>query len=159
MFPGREVNVKLYKLAIYEPGGHFDWHMDSTHSDKHHATLLLALNTSWEGGDLVLRRNGVETHVDLRPQNPAPSWIELRAVAFFTDTEHRVEPVKFGIRIVLQFDVELERHRTVKTKAREIKTRTRKKQITRRKQRMMRKQMTMGRGWTPSGRIILSAWK
>jgi hypothetical protein len=69
MFPGREVDVKLYKLAIYEVGGHFDWHMDSTHSDKHHATLLVALNTSWEGGDLLLRRKGIETHVDLRAQN------------------------------------------------------------------------------------------
>ena len=109
MFPGREVDVKFYKLAIYEVGGHFDWHKDSTHSDKHHATLLVALNTSWEGGDLVLRRNGIETHVDLRPQNPTPHWIDLQTVVFFTDTEHRVEPVKSGIRIVLQFDVELEK--------------------------------------------------
>ncbi|KDR65933.1 hypothetical protein GALMADRAFT_81366, partial [Galerina marginata CBS 339.88] len=88
MFPGREVNMKLYKLAVYESGGHFDWHMDSTHSDKHQATLLLALNTSWEGGNLVLRRKGLET----------------LAVAFFTDTEHRVEPVKSGVRIILQYD-------------------------------------------------------
>ena len=109
MFPGREANAKLYKLAVYETGGHFDWHMDSTHSDKHHATLLVALNSSWEGGDLVLRRNGIETHVDLRPQNPTSSSIELQAVVFFTDTEHCVEPVKSRIRIVLQFDVELEK--------------------------------------------------
>jgi hypothetical protein len=109
MFSGRKVDAKLYKLAVYEAGGHFDWHMDSTHSDKHHATMLVALNTSWEGGDLILRRNGIETHVDLRPQNaPDRDWIKLQAVVFFTDTEHRVEPVKSGIRIVLQFDVELE---------------------------------------------------
>jgi hypothetical protein len=82
--------------------------MDSTHSNEHHATLLVALNTSWEGGDLVLRRNGIETHVDLRPRTPTPGSIELQAVTFFTDTEHCVEPVKSGTRIVLQFDVELE---------------------------------------------------
>jgi 2OG-Fe(II) oxygenase superfamily len=112
MFPGREISAKLYKLAIYEAGGHFDWHIDSTHSDKHHATLLVALNTSWEGGDLVLRRNGIETHVDLRPQKKSDSGqtrIDLQAVVFFTDTEHRVEPVKSGIRIVLQYDVELKK--------------------------------------------------
>jgi len=106
MFPGREVNMKLYKLAVYETGGHFDWHMDSTHSDKHQATLLLALNTSWEGGNLVLRRNGVETPVDLRPQKHDPET-ELQAVAFFTDTEHRAETVKSGVRIVLQYDIEV----------------------------------------------------
>ena len=110
MFPGRKLDLKLYKLAVYETGGHFDWHMDSTHSDKHHGTLLLALNTSWEGGDLVLRRNGIETPMDLRPQEPGyfSGWTSLQAAAFFTDTEHRVEPVKSGIRIVLQYDIELE---------------------------------------------------
>ncbi|KDR71957.1 hypothetical protein GALMADRAFT_102114 [Galerina marginata CBS 339.88] len=91
MFPGREVNIKLYKLAVYETGGHFDWHMDSTHSDKHQATLLLALNTSWDGGNLALRRKGIET----------------LAVVFYTDTEHRVEPVKSGVRIVLQYDIQV----------------------------------------------------
>lgn len=107
MFPGREVDVKLFKLAVYKDGRHFDWHMDSTRNDKHHATLLVALNTSWEGGDLVLRRNGVQTHVDLRPQNSTTSgMMDVQAVALFNDTEYRVEP---GIRIVLQFDVEIEK--------------------------------------------------
>jgi 2OG-Fe(II) oxygenase superfamily len=106
MFPGRKVEAKLYKLAIYEPGGHFDWHMDSTHSDKHHATLLVALNTSWKGGDLVLRRNDIETHINLQPQFDEKGEPILQAVAFFTDTEHRVEPVTEGVRIVFQYDIE-----------------------------------------------------
>lgn len=59
MFPGREIDVKLDKLAVYEAGGHFDWHMDSTHSDKHHATLLVVLNMTWDGGDLVLKRTWI----------------------------------------------------------------------------------------------------
>src|SRR6202044_2252490 len=101
MFPRRTIELKLYKLAVYETGGHFDWHMDSTHSDMHHGTLLVALNTSWEGGHLLLRRNGIETRVDLRPQP------YLQAVSFFTDTEHRVEPVKGGVRIILQYDIEI----------------------------------------------------
>ena len=113
MFPGRKVEVKLYKLAVYEPDGHFDWHMDSTHSDTHNATLLVALNTSWKGGDLVLRRNDIETHFDLQPEPPDGDSKEptLKAVAFYTDTEHRVEPVTEGVRIVLQYDVEIgEKH-------------------------------------------------
>ena len=110
MFPGCNVKVKLYKLAVYEPGGHFDWHMDSTHSDTHNATLLVALNTSWKGGDLVLRRNDIETHIDLQPEPPVGNSKEpiLQTVAFYTDTEHRVEPVTEGVRIVLQYDVEIE---------------------------------------------------
>jgi hypothetical protein len=107
MFPGRRIELKLYKLAVYEHGGHFDWHMDSTHSDGHHATLLVALNTSWKGGDLVLRRNDVETHVNLQPQSGDKKEPILQAVAFFTDTEHCVEPVTEGIRIILQYDIEV----------------------------------------------------
>jgi hypothetical protein len=107
MFLGKSVKVKLYKLAVYEEGGHFDWHMDSTHSDQHHATVLLALNTSWEGGDFKLRRNGVETLVDMHPKVDKEENINFQACAFYTDTEHKVEPVKKGIRIVLQYDVEV----------------------------------------------------
>jgi hypothetical protein len=59
---------------------------------------------------LLLRRNGVETRVDLRPQ-VAPEYPkdkpDLQAIAFFTDTEHRVEPVKDGVRMVLQYDIEI----------------------------------------------------
>ncbi|KAG1836015.1 hypothetical protein DFJ58DRAFT_866640 [Suillus subalutaceus] len=39
MFVGKTVALKLYKLAIYGEGGHFDWHRDSTHSDAHHGTV------------------------------------------------------------------------------------------------------------------------
>jgi len=106
MFIGKSVKLKFYKLAVYEEGGHFDWHMDTTHSDQHHATLLLALNTSWEGGDLKLRRNGVETVVDMHPDTDEDG-VHLQAATFYTDTEHKVEPVTKGIRIVLQFDVEV----------------------------------------------------
>jgi hypothetical protein len=108
MFPGRQVKLKPYKLAIYEASGHFDWHMDSTHSDSHHATLLVGLNTSWKGGDLIFQRNGVETRTDLRPKRAYHfSDPDLQAVAFYTDTEHRVEPITEGVRIILQYDIEV----------------------------------------------------
>ncbi|KAG2036711.1 hypothetical protein BDR03DRAFT_959206 [Suillus americanus] len=106
MFIGKNVALKLYKLAIYGEGGHFDWHRDSTHSDAHHGTALVALNTEWEGGDLMLRHQGVETIVDMHPKK---SGDEIRpvVVAFYTDTEHKVMPVTKGTRLVLQYDVEV----------------------------------------------------
>ncbi|KAG2073387.1 hypothetical protein BDR04DRAFT_956340, partial [Suillus decipiens] len=92
MFVGKNVTVKLYKLAIYGEGGHFDWHRDSTHNDAHHGTVLVALNTEWEGGELMLRHQEVETTL----------WPVV--VAFYTDTEHKVMPVTKGTRLVLQYD-------------------------------------------------------
>lgn len=108
MFVGKKLKIKLYKLAIYGEGGHFDWHRDSTHSDAHHGTVLCALNTEWEGGDLLLRHGGVETSIDMHPaplhgcKDPQPV-----IVAFYTDTEHKVMPVTKGVRLVLQYDVEV----------------------------------------------------
>ena len=113
LFVARQAKVKLYKLTIYREGGHFDWHVDTTHSDSHHATILVALNTSWTGGDFILRRNGVETRMDMKPmiEPESPEYkpcVNLAVVAFYTDTEHKVEPITDGVRIVLQYDVEVE---------------------------------------------------
>ncbi len=41
-----EVEVKFYKLAIYEPGGHFQVHRDTVHDSDHKATLLIEITTT-----------------------------------------------------------------------------------------------------------------
>ncbi len=110
LFIGKEVDVRLYKLVLYDKGGHFGWHCDSTHGDDHHGTVLIALNTAWKGGALRLKHGGEETVMDLQPKvkeadgKPQPK-IHLKAVAFYTDVEHKVEPVTEGVRIILQYDV------------------------------------------------------
>ncbi|KAK0222393.1 hypothetical protein IW262DRAFT_1232288, partial [Armillaria fumosa] len=108
LFVGKEIDVRLYKLALYDKGGHFDWHRDSTHGDDHHGTVLVALNTSWKGGALHLRHGGEETVVNLHPEVEevgVDQEIHLKAVAFYTDVEHKIEPVTEGVRLVLQYDV------------------------------------------------------
>ncbi|PBK96266.1 hypothetical protein ARMGADRAFT_895719, partial [Armillaria gallica] len=106
LFVGKEVDIRLYKLALYDKDGHFDWHRDSTHGDDHHATVLVALNTSWEGGSLLLRNNGQEMTVDMHPKITSIASPEtLKAAAFYTDVEHKVEPVTEGVRLILQYDV------------------------------------------------------
>ncbi|KAF9030947.1 hypothetical protein BDZ89DRAFT_640607 [Hymenopellis radicata] len=100
----RKAELKLYKLAIYKEGGHFDWHRDSTHGDDHHGTVLVSLNTAWKGGALLLRHRGVETTFDMQPANKG-KLVEMQVVAFYTDVEHKVDPVTEGVRVVLQYDV------------------------------------------------------
>ncbi|KAJ3979591.1 hypothetical protein F5890DRAFT_1558547 [Lentinula detonsa] len=63
--------MEPHKLAVHEQGGHSDWHRDTTHGDNHHGTVLIALNTSWKGGDLYLRHRGVETSFDMQPRKPS----------------------------------------------------------------------------------------
>ncbi|KAJ8595151.1 hypothetical protein M405DRAFT_701889, partial [Rhizopogon salebrosus TDB-379] len=115
MFIGKQIRIKLYKLVIYGEGGHFDWHRDSTHSNAHHGTVLLALNTDWEGGDFMLRHGGVEVSVDMHPTTIRNSshgpGHEHRPrpviVAFYTNMEHKVMPVTKGVQLVLQYEVEV----------------------------------------------------
>lgn len=121
------VTAKLYKVAIYEEGGKFDWHRDTTHGDGHHATVLIALNTEWEGGKLSLRHGGQEVSVNMHPKvvktkaartnsGEKAQDLDFKIVAFYTDVEHKVEEVKKGVRIVLQYDVILDNPSPVKAK-------------------------------------------
>ncbi|KAK7468378.1 hypothetical protein VKT23_002894 [Stygiomarasmius scandens] len=124
----KRVRLELYKLVVYEEGGHFDWHMDSTHGDDHHATALLFLGSEWEGGDLKLRHGGCEfsqndeirgqkqkdeEHVQNLSEDEKDIYMGelhdagVHLIAFYTDVEHMVEPVTKGTRIVLQFDVRI----------------------------------------------------
>jgi hypothetical protein len=55
-----DFEIKLYKLAIYQPGGHFQTHRDTVHTANHKMTLLVEVNSKHLGGDLILSRNGEE---------------------------------------------------------------------------------------------------
>ena len=76
LFGGRSVKIGLYKLAVYEKDGHFDWHRDTTHGVDHHATVLVALNTEWTGGNLGLRHQQTTVDVDLHPMTVVDEKLE-----------------------------------------------------------------------------------
>ncbi|KAG7439048.1 uncharacterized protein BT62DRAFT_1025728, partial [Guyanagaster necrorhizus] len=110
LFIGKEVDVRPYKVALYDKGGHSDWYYDSRRGD-HHATVLVALNTPWKGGALHLRNGGEEMTVDMRPRTEIrEGWstpethIHLKAAAFKADVAHKFEPIEEGVQIILQCD-------------------------------------------------------
>lgn len=119
--PGWLVRMELYKLHIYEPGGHFDTHVDTQHGPAHIGTALLVLGSPFEGGDFVLEHGPLEVaapkeeqhcQFNLRPI-PAAQNVDdderrsttLHGLAFYNDIPHRVLPVTSGVRVVLQFDL------------------------------------------------------
>lgn len=112
LFPkASNINLKFHKLAIYEPGGHFQNHRDTATSHNHHGTLLIEVKSTHTGGDLVLEHNGMQNRWSLEiDQDPLIFNLEenVRYIAFFTDINHRVEPVTTGIRMTLQYNIFVE---------------------------------------------------
>jgi 2OG-Fe(II) oxygenase superfamily len=97
---------KLYKLQAYEVGGFFKAHRDTLHGDNHFATLLIGLSwcSAYDGGALILTDSN---------QNEKSFKLGVgKDLVFLTDTLHEVTPVTRGERIVLQFDVYLEKKST-----------------------------------------------
>lgn len=97
--PG-SVNAKLYKMHIYGPGGHFESHVDTAHSDNHMATLVVVLPINHTGGALQVSHHGVVETFEVVPRPNCIEWC-----AFYTDCEHKVLPVTSGHRVVLQYDL------------------------------------------------------
>ena len=122
--------AKLYKMHIYLPGGHFDLHRDTPHAPNHLATLVVALPSCFQGGNLTLMDykevksfplgslpmpetpSDTETEESIKQaerlittRNDSKETAKCHWVAFYTDVEHKVETVLSGTRIVLQFDL------------------------------------------------------
>jgi hypothetical protein len=57
----------------------------------------------------MLRHGGVEASVDMHPAPIQEDKLKFKpvVVAFYTDTEHKVMPVTKGVRLVLQYDIEV----------------------------------------------------
>ena len=100
--PGKKFNFKLYKMHIYQEGGKFEKHKDTLHASNHYATLIVGIDTKFNGGKLHLYEN--EKELITCSFN---CWGE-NSIIFLTDVEHEVMPVTSGTRIVLQYDVYLE---------------------------------------------------
>ncbi len=106
------LTLKRYKMALYQDGGHFQFHRDTLHADNHQATLLLEVRSAHEGGTFVIDphgdfEKGIESSslfkIDFNKKGDSSSC--LKWVAFYTDALHKVEPVTSGTRIVIQYDV------------------------------------------------------
>jgi PKHD-type hydroxylase len=86
-----------FQFTEYHPGGHFDWHRDSygkkiTDYDRY-CSLVIQLNDGYGDGDLQIKdeQNEIQT-VEKGIGN---------LILFLSNIEHRVVPVKSGIRYTL----------------------------------------------------------
>jgi hypothetical protein len=97
----KEVRAEFYKLLVYDEGGFFLPHRDTEKAGGMFGTLVIALPSAHEGGELLVRHAGRESVVDLRGTDPG----EVGFAAFYADCEHEVRPVLAGYRVCLIFNL------------------------------------------------------
>jgi predicted 2-oxoglutarate/Fe(II)-dependent dioxygenase YbiX len=95
------VTAELYKLLVYDKGSFFVSHRDTEKSSGMFATLVIALPSQSQGGDLVVRHKEHEAKLDLSCSDPA----EIAFAAFYADCVHEVLPVTAGCRATLVFNL------------------------------------------------------
>ena len=86
-----------FQFTEYHPGGHFKWHKDVVGNKitnyNRYSSLVIQLNDEYEEGNLQIKDNKNET---LTIEKGAGNLI-----LFLSNIEHRVTPVKSGIRYTL----------------------------------------------------------
>ena len=107
----RKLSAHLYKLLLYEKGSFFLPHRDGERLDAMVATLIVALPSKHEGGELVVRHEGREHEIAFPG---AASGLELSYAAFYADCPHEVRPLRGGYRLCLVYNVTLTRPRRTK---------------------------------------------
>ncbi len=100
----RKLSAHLYKLLLYEKGSFFLPHRDGEKLDGMVATLIVALPSVHEGGELVIRHEG-RVHEIVFPG--AASGLELSYAAFYADCQHEVKPLSGGYRLCLAYNATL----------------------------------------------------
>ncbi|MDP1797603.1 MAG: 2OG-Fe(II) oxygenase [Planctomycetaceae bacterium] len=101
----QKLAAHLYKLLLYEPGSFFRAHRDGEKLDRMVATLVIALPSAHEGGELVVRHEGREQIVNFGPE----SRFQTQFAAFYADCEHEIRPVTSGYRLALVYNLTLEK--------------------------------------------------
>ena len=76
------VTAELYKLLVYDKGSFFVSHRDTEKAPGMFATLVVALPSQSEGGELVIRHEGRETKQDLANDDPS----EAAFAAFYAES-------------------------------------------------------------------------
>lgn len=99
-----------FQFTQYYPGGHFGWHRDA-HGKKitdydRYCSLVIQLNEEYDEGDLQIKDNQNET---LTVEKGTGNLI-----LFLSNIEHRVVPVKSGVRYTLVNWVKLKQKKDYK---------------------------------------------
>lgn len=99
-----QVTSKLYKLLMYEEGGHFDPHRDTEKAQGMFATLIVQFPSDFAGGELVVRHRGMERTFDMGSKDGSRQQ-GFHFVAMYADCEHELRQITSGHRMVATYSL------------------------------------------------------
>lgn len=108
----QKLEAHLYDLLLYEPGSFFLPHRDGEKLDRMVATLVIALPSAFQGGELVVRHDGQEQTIDF--SQAENSRFQIHFAAFYADCEHEVRPLRAGHRLCLVYNLTLAKAKVTK---------------------------------------------
>ncbi|XP_028397869.1 uncharacterized protein LOC114521584 [Dendronephthya gigantea] len=98
----KAVKAKLYKVLLYEKGGHFKAHRDTEKENGMFATMVLQLPSKFEGGKITVRHAGDEKVVKMDGER---SSYCCKYAAHYSDCEHEVSKIVSGYRLALVYSL------------------------------------------------------
>lgn len=104
----QKLESHLYDLLLYEPGSFFKPHKDGEKLERMVATLVIALPSVHEGGELVVWHDGQKQTIDF---SKAAGALHTHFAAFYADCEHEILPIREGYRLCLVYNLTLSKAR------------------------------------------------
>lgn len=101
---GGNVDSKIYKALLYEPGGHFQMHKDTEKVENMFATLIIQFPSKCSGGSLIVQHNASEKKYDFG-QETRQKEFAYHYAAHYADVDHQVTEVTDGYRFVLTYSL------------------------------------------------------
>jgi 2OG-Fe(II) oxygenase superfamily len=95
------IHATLYKMLLYETGGHFAPHRDSEKEDGMFGTLIIQLPSEFTGGAISFEHSSETKSFDLSQGSDS----SFHYVAFYADCQHQLHPVESGARLTLVYNL------------------------------------------------------
>jgi len=96
--------AQLYKVLLYEKGGHFKTHQDTEKETGMFGTLVVQLPSDYTGGSIAVQHAGVERVFDMGAKDSS-AMHNFHHVAFYADCKHEIRPVTDGCRLVAVYSL------------------------------------------------------
>mmetsp|Transcript_44251 Transcript_44251/g.107009 ORF Transcript_44251/g.107009 Transcript_44251/m.107009 type:complete len:817 (+) Transcript_44251:2878-5328(+) len=96
-----QVDANLYKMLVYDTGGHFQKHVDAEKEPGMFATMVIQLPSKHDGGQLNVYHGKESRTFDFSNRSDDSFFVS----SFFADCEHELLPVTAGYRVCLVYNL------------------------------------------------------